>query len=284
MGKPQNIQQHAGMNTPRAYYNLGMFHLLLGQSYKSLSMYMLAIQASTTERMIKTSLSVLDRLSFLQKILGGYDWVRRLLVLGRAVKFQDKASLEQIMNLTTAKAAPISGPVIIVAGGTSSETRMDEYQPLLLEGFRGFHGTIIGGGTTAGISGLIGKVQEAYPEAIATIGYTPAHLPAGTEIDPQYRQVHATSGSDFSALEALQYWCDIIASGISPDQVRMIGINGGEISAFEYRLALMLGARVAVIESSGREAARLFKDPQWGNSQNLVRLSADKKDIKSFSS
>jgi len=46
----------------------------------------------------------------------------------------------------------------------------------------------------------------------------------------------------------------------------------------------MLGARVAVIESSGREAARLFKDPQWGNSQNLVRLSADKKDIKSFSS
>jgi hypothetical protein len=284
MGQPQDIQHHAGMKTARACFNLGMFHLLVGQPYKSLSLYTLAIQASRTERMLQKSLSVLDRLSFARKIVWGYDWVCRLLVLGRAVKFQNTDSLELIKNLATAKAAPISGPVIIVAGGTSAATRMDEYQPLLLEGFRDFHGTIIGGGTTAGMSGLIGKVQAAYPEAIATIGYTPSHLPAGTEIDPQYRQVRATSGSDFSALEALQYWCDILESGISPDQVRLMGINGGKISAFEYRLALMLGARVGVIESSGREAGRLFKDPQWGNSKNLVRLSADKKDIKSFSS
>jgi hypothetical protein len=266
----------------RAYYNLGMFHLLLGQPYDSLSMYTQAIQVGMADRMIETSLRRLDRLSFIQKMIPGYDWVLRLLRLSQAVKFQDKASLEQIRNLATAGAALISGQVVILAGGTSGEIQSEDYEPLLLEGFQGFHGTIISGGTTAGICGLVGKVQAAYPEAIATIGYIPAHLLAGTEIDPHYREIRATGGQDFSALEALQYWCDMIACGISPVQVKLIGINGGKISAFEYRLALMLGARVAVIESSGREAAGLFKDPFWGNSKNLQRLSAGKNEIKSF--
>ncbi len=45
----------------------------------------------------------------------------------------------------------------------------------------GFQGTIIGGGTTAGVSGLIGAVQAAYPQSIATIGYVPASLPPGID-------------------------------------------------------------------------------------------------------
>ena len=61
-----------------------------------------------------------------------------------------------------------------------------------------------------------------------------------------------------------------------------MGINGGEIAAFEYRFALMLGASVGVIESSGREAARLFKDPYWGNSKALLCLSPDGKALEAF--
>jgi pentatricopeptide repeat protein len=278
-------QAHVFMNNFRAYYDLGLLNLLLGRPYDSLSLYMQAIQASPTDRTMETSLRRLDSLSVAQKLIAGYAWVRRLLVLGRAVKFQDKACLEQIKNLATAKAPPISGPVVILAGGTSDEVRSEEYQPLLLDGFLGFHGTIIGGGTTTGICGLVGKVQAAHLQAITTIGYVPAHLPAGTEIDLHYREIRSTDGKDFSVLEALQYWCDMISCGISPNQVKLIGINGGKISAFEFRLALMLGARVAAMESSGREAARLFKDPYWGNAKNLLRLSTDANDaneIKSF--
>ena len=215
-------------------------------------------------------------------MIKGYDWVRRLLVLGLALKFQDKDSFEQIVNLATPKAASIPGPVVILAGGTSGEVRLEQYQQFLLDGFRSYRGTIISGGTTAGISGLVGKVQAAYPEAITTIGYVPARLPAGTLIDPQYRQVRVTKGQDFSALEALQYWSDLIASGISPAKVKLLGINGGKISAFEYRLALILGTRVAVIAGSGREATNLFTDPCWGNSNNLVRLSVDQNEIEAF--
>ena len=245
-------------------------------------MYAKAIQLSTTDWVIETSLRLLEKLSVVREMIQGYDWVRRLLILGRAVKFQEKDSLEQIKKLATAKVTPITGPVIIVAGGTSADIQIGEYQQILLDGFRNFRGTVIGGGTTAGISGLVGQLQAAYPESISTIGYLPAVLLAGIEMDSRYRQVLSTDGKDFSALEPLQYWIDLISSGIPPAQVKLIGINGGEISAFEYRLALMLGARVAVIENSGREAANLFKDPYWGNSKTLLKLSAEKKEIESF--
>jgi tetratricopeptide (TPR) repeat protein len=275
-------QIDVGMNMPWAFYNLGIFHLLLGQPYESLSAYAKAIQLSSTDWMIETSLRLLEKLSAVQELIPGYEWVRRLIILGRGVQFQEKSSLEQIRQLATAKISSISGPVIIVAGGTSADFRAEEYHPLLLEGFRDFHGTVLGGGTAAGVSGLVGEIQAAYPKAIATIGYVPAAFPAGTEKDSRYRQIRSTDGQDFSALESLQYWIDMISSGTSPAQVKLIGINGGEISAFEYRLALMLGARVAVIESSGREAARLFKDPYWMKSKTLQRLSDDKKEIGSF--
>jgi len=245
-------------------------------------MYAKAIQVSTTDWMIETSLRLLEKLSVVRGMIQGYDWVCRLLILGRAAKFHEKDSLEQIKKLATPKAAPISGTIIILAGGTGAEIQIGDYQQLLLDGFRDFRGTVIGGGTSAGISGLVGQVQAAYPESISTIGYVPEILPTGAEPDPHYRQVRATKGNDFSALEPLQYWIDLISAGILPAQVKLIGLNGGKISAFEYRLALMLGARVAVIEGSGREAVLLFKDPYWGNSKTLLRLSADKKEIESF--
>jgi len=275
-------QADVGMNMPWAFYNLGIFHLLLGQPYDSLSMYANAIQLSSTDWMVETSLRLLEKLSVVREQIRGYDWVCRLLVLGRAVKFQEQASLEQVRQLATANAAPVPGPVVIVAGGTSAGVRLDEYRQLMLDGFRTFRGTIISGGTTAGISSMVGDVQAAYPQSLGTIGYIPASLPDGTERDARYGQIRQTEGRDFSALEPLQYWTDLITCGISPTQVRLLGINGGEISAFEYRLALMLDASVGVIESSGREAACLFKDPYWGNVKNLLRLSADKKEIESF--
>ena len=275
-------QADVGMNMPWAFYNLGIFHLLMDQPYESLSAYVQAIQLSASDWVIETSLRLLVKLSVVQESLRGYEWVCRALTLGRAVKFHDKTSLALIKDLTTANSAPIPSPVLIVAGGTGAEVSLEEYQPLLMNGFRGFRGTIVGGGTNAGVSGLVGAVQAACPETISTIGYVPASLPAGAELDSRYRQVRSTPGTDFSALEPLQYWTDIISSGIAPAQVKLLGINGGEIAAFEYRLALMLGAKVGVIESSGRQAARLFKDPYWVNLKALQRLSPDAKELESF--
>jgi tetratricopeptide (TPR) repeat protein len=275
-------QADVGMNMPWAFYNLGIFHLLLAQPYESLSAYAKAIQLSSTDWMIETSLRLLEKLSVIHEMIQGYDWVCRLLIISRAVKFHEKASLEQIRKLATTNTSPITGPVVIIAGGTNADVQIEEYQQFLLDGFHDFRGTLIGGGTTAGVSGLVGQVQAASPKSISTVGYVPVVPPPGAKIDSQYQQVCSTGGKVFSALEPLQYWIDIISAGISPAQVKLIGINGGEIAAFEYRLALILGANVAVIESSGREATRLLKDPYWGNSERLLRLSATNNDLESF--
>ena len=275
-------QADVGMNMPWAFYNLGIFHLLLNQPYESLAAYVQAIHLSASEWVIETSLRLLDKLSVVQENLHGYDWIRRVLLLGRAVNFHDKPSLAVIKDLQTAGAAAIQDRVIIVAGGTAAGVQVEEYRQWILEGFRNFQGTVIGGGTSAGVSGLAAAIQSAYPDTISTIGYVPALMPDGIQPDPRFRQIRMTDGNDFSPLEPLQYWTDIIASGISPSQVRLLGINGGEIAAFEYRLALMLGAKAGVVESSGREAARLFKDPYWGNSKSLVRLSLDREALASF--
>jgi hypothetical protein len=61
----------------------------------------------------------------------------------------------------------------------------------------------------------------------------------------------------------MQGWMDLVAAGINPSQVRLLGINGGAIAGFEYRLALALGAKVGVVEGSGREADVLLQDPDW---------------------
>jgi hypothetical protein len=118
------------------------------------------------------------------------------------------------------------------------------YGRLLHEAFRDFRGTVISGGTRAGISGVVGDLRETYPTKIQCFGYVPHVMPAAVDIDKRYSKVLETKGSDFSPLEPLQTWIDLFAAGISPARVKLLGINGGEIAAFEYRLAAALGAQV----------------------------------------
>ena len=279
-----NDQVQVGMNLPWAFYNLGMFHLLLGNPYESLNAYAKAVQVSTIDWMLETSRRLLDRLGAVKGELEGYEWVRRWLLICSAVGFASDAASQEVRQLARTSETPLAGPVVIIAGGcdASLEPQMPRYRQLLVEAFRGFAGTVISGGTTAGISGLAGDVQQAYLGQAQTIGYVPKLIPADASIDPRYSQIRKTEGADFSALEPLQYWIDLIAAGISPAQVKLLGINGGSIAGTEYRMALALGARVGVIEGSGREAASLVQDHHWGTSKLLLRLPADAMTLRAF--
>ncbi len=276
-------QAEVGMNMPWAYYNLGIFQLLLGHPYESLTAYAQAIQLSASDWIIETSLRSLEKLSVVQEKLHGYEWVRRALMLGRAVKFQDGPSLAQLKGLATPDVSAIPTPVVIVAGGTADYVRVEDYRSLLLEGFQSFRGAIIGGGTTAGVSGLIGAVQAAYPQSIDTIGYVPATSPAWRRPGPSLpagsfdrrgrisaRSNRSSTGSTWfhpaSRLNRSSSW----------------GSTAGRSPRSNTASRSMLGASVGVIESSGREAARLFKDPYWGNSKALLCLSPDGKALESF--
>jgi len=276
-------QADVGMNLPWAFYDMGKFYLLLGKPYESLAAYAKAVHLSTADWMLDTSLGSLEKLAIVRDALPGYEWVQRLLLVGRAVKSPTDEAIERVEKLVPSGHKLIPGPVVIVAGGWdigSVEQQMQDYHQLMLEAFRDFKGTIISGGTATGISGLVGDVGQKYGDAIRTIGYVPKKPPAAT--DKRYSEIRYTEGGDFSALEPLQSWIELIASGIHPPQVKLLGINGGVITATEYRVALALGARVAVIKDSWREAARLFQDDDWNTSEMLVRLPADAMTIRAF--
>ncbi|MBD3188084.1 hypothetical protein GF325_14705 [Candidatus Bathyarchaeota archaeon] len=144
-------------------------------------------------------------------------------------------------------------PVIIMAGSTSPATSLDlnTMNDMLQEAFSRYSGTIISGGTKAGICELAGNLQAVHGDQLETIGYLPAELPLGTIPDERYTFLRRTTGSIFSCLEPLQYWHDIVKNSILPKEVKIIGIGGGRISRFEYLLGAAIGAKVGLVEGTG---------------------------------
>jgi len=281
-------QADVGMNLPWAFYDLGKFYLLLGKPYESLTAYAKAIQLSVDDWMIGTSLRSTNKLAVVGDQLPEYEWVRRLMIAGLVAKFptadDGKTAIEEVKRLTLTGYKPILSPVAIVVGGCDSniEGQMQDYRNLVMEAFRGFKGTIISSGTTEGIGRFVGEVQQQSPDAIRTIGYVPRTTPSDVSIDKRYSEIRQTEGEGFSPMESLQYWIDLIASGIRPSEVKLLGINGGIIAAVEYRIALALGARVATVQDSGREAAKLLSDDDWNTSEMLVRLPNDAATVRAF--
>ncbi len=272
-------QADVGVNLPWAYYMTGKFYLMLDKPFESLEAYAKAVQLSTSPWMIDSALASLERLKIVANELSGYGWARSLLLIGKAVMAMRKnGQAKQDKNTS------IEGPVIIVAGGCdpSIEEQMKAYRLLVMEAFEGFKGTVIGGGTMEGVSGLVGELGVKYEKSIRTIGYLPRFIPINSTVDQRFSELRQTDGSGYSPFEALQYWTDIIASGIEPSEVKVLGINGGMISAIEYRLALAFGATVGLVEESGREVSKLPHDEKWQDSKNLILLPADEMTIKAF--
>ena len=67
-----------------------------------------------------------------------------------------------------------------------------------------------------------------------------------------------------------------------PRDVRVLGINGGEIAKFEYYLGLALGATVGLVESSRRSASLLLEEDPWWEETQLLRLPEDAMTIRAF--
>jgi len=285
----KRCQAHADakVNLPWAYFDMGKFHLLMDEPEKSLEAYCKALLVSSAPFMLETSLASLDRLKHLSGQLRGFELAHRLLLLGLAERFDSTGRKEAVKQLATGSVDPIHAPVLIVAGGTDPriEGMMQGYSKLLMEALSAFEGTIISGGTTQGISGLVGDIAQANPGRFHTIGYLPDLIPkdATRDNDPsRYKEIRHTDGHGFSPMEPLQNWIDLIASGVPAHRVRVLGINGGAISAAEYRIALALGARVGLVSGSGREAGAIFTDPLWSASQSLLDLPADPDAVKAF--
>ena len=197
---------------------------------------------------------------------------------GRAIRFEGgKESLPP----PTPHVPPLRAPVVIIAG-YCDRPAPPQHEAALLEAFRGFRGTIISGGTAAGIVETVGLLQATYPDALATVGYVPQQLPRSVRLDCRYGEHRRSSGVKFSPLEPLQYWADLTASGIAPQEVRLLAVGGGKITAFECQMALAFGAPVAVVELPGAEAAGFLREFGWMEHRHYRQIEMTAAALRAF--
>jgi hypothetical protein len=134
------------------------------------------------------------------------------------------------------------------------------------------------------VSGLVGEIAAQSKGRIRAIGYLPPQLPLDKTAsrDRRYTEIRKTDSKRFfSPTEAVQVWLDLLKSGVKPESVRLLGINGGLIAGLEYRFALALGAKVGLLENSGREADRLLHE--WSRDDaNLMVLPRDSMTLRAF--
>jgi hypothetical protein len=136
------------------------------------------------------------------------------------------------------------------------------------------------------VAGLIGEVAATEGAAeggdLEVLGYIPRNLPYDQPVDSRYSSLVPSDGLTYGATHALQYWTDLLLAGIKPRDVRVLGIDGGIISAFEYRVALALGASVGVLEPATRATDSLLSDPDWCDCIGLLRLPNDWRSVQAF--
>jgi hypothetical protein len=201
--------------------------------------------------------------------------VGHLLALWRAVR-GDRDALRDLLP----EGSPLTGAgrVTILAGaaGSMSAPARRELEPLLDRALTGYDGVILSGGTDVGVPGIAGWI--AHRRQLRLVGYTPAGMGA----HDLYRIIRETPDSgDFSRLEPLAMWTDIVRSGLEPGEVRLIVCPGGAITREEIVLARALGAHVGWLDAAG-DAPDPLDDVLPFGVAGVLELPADPMTVRSF--
>jgi hypothetical protein len=281
----KTCRQHAEaeIELPYALFTSGRLHLLLNESDRALSSYARGLLHCLNGKYCVPA----------DVIAGEIEWIGRLHFGSRQQPFAHQRA-NTLLNLGHTilhggVPTPVRGlkpPVLIVAGGAASldAAGLDLIRPLLQAALREFRGTVISGGTTTGLPGCVGDLAGelgAY-KGFELLGYAPERLPHGVTAHVQYDKLIG-AGDDFSADQVLLTWTDILAAGIRPNEVLLLGFGGGSVSALEYRLALALGAEVGMVVVNEADAAdQLLRDPLWSALSNLYPLPIDKATLHAF--
>jgi tetratricopeptide (TPR) repeat protein len=274
----------AGIELPYAYFTGGRMHLLLGETYEALGCYARGI------RHCLEGLHCVQADIFSSEI----DWLINA-YRGEGMPQQFQYAIDLLFlakkiedGVARADAAPqLKIPVLIIAGGAASmdSGTLERIRPLLFTALEGFAGTVIAGGTTVGVPGCIGDIAgelaNRNKKHFNLIGYLPERIPHGVSVHPSYDEKIAI-GVDFLPDQILRNWRDILNSGIKPQDVLLLGLGGGPLSAVEYRIALGLGASVGIVDGLKGVAEGLVKDPLWHGSQNLYPIPFDPTTVRAF--
>ncbi len=301
------------VNLPAAWSSLALFRLLVGRPYESLdaianlaALCEFRVDGAPEEggacgtpgrpcssgRALSRLRDALRRLRCIQKDLEGFDWCERAVALALAVRVGEPEArrlLEELSSWEGGGPRPFGAEdkCVILAGACADElqSRVAELKPHLLRGCEGLSFKVVSGGTTDGMSGLAGDLAGVSAGKIVGVGYLPKHLPRTSREDTyegRYASRFCSSGTDFTPMEPLQGWTDLVAAGVHPARVRVLVYAPGRIARVEAVMALALGARVGTIENAALPEERRFLDPSWKDNPNLVRLPMDAMTLRAF--
>ena len=277
-----------GIDAIPAWFAIGHCHFFLGNRRECIKAYSNAVAVIVDMNLtsncyvINSEILRAERLSDLDEKLAKQILVYLNIAMTVSDVAIDKEPYKNSLLKMQLRKEELKKPVVILAGGAAlmDKEKIESYSEYIRELMNGFRGTIISGGTKEGIPGLAGRIKEDIKKSGITdfelIAYLPEKLPNDAKIYSRaYDQIYRTKSDEFSALDILACWTDIILSGIPPSEVILIGINGGEIADLEYRIALSLGAKVCLIAYSGRAVSDLSQEKQWKNHPNLIIVPND---------
>ncbi len=277
-----------GIKRVSALFAIGHCYLFLNDEANCIEAYAKAVESILNEKyltsraVVVAEIKLIGRLNSINPKIS--EQVKLFLNMAMYLLSEGTEQVKYISSLNqfSIKKEPFKTPVVIVAGGASDmdADKVKDYREYIVELMHDFNGTIISGGTTAGAPGLVGQVkaeiQKNDPVRFDLEAYLPQKLPADAVKSLSYDKFHETSSDHFSALDILVCWADLIArSGIHPEDVILIGIDGGKIATMEYQIALSLGAKVALVGYSGRAVTDFLQDKSWKNHVNLLQLPND---------
>ena len=301
-----HAQIEARVNLPGAWFSLAVFHLLLQEPFAALSALGQVVclceagclpkvgakkaapfHPCAAGRLLLRGRDTLERLRPASRELDGFDWLERFLILILAVRVGDKDAEKTLARLAS-KESPVRGSerrVVILSGGCAPGVQpfVDKLRKPLLEACQGLSFTLISGGTQAGISGLAGKLAAASQGRIRAVGYLSGKIPYYTKKDAQrFSSLIPSAGSDFTPLEHLQMWTDLVRAKIAPAEVKLLCYAPGKIAGAECAMALALGARVGLVEDSALPEERRFNAPEWTRHPGFGPLPLDTMTLRAF--
>ncbi len=207
----------ASVDLPWAYFDLGKYLMLLGETHEGLAAYAKGIGCSNAPFMIETTLRSVEALVEFACVPAELEIARRMLAVGWCARFPSDEARARLAAATPMR-TNVPGPVVMLveAGEEPSAGHAATLRTILNEGLRGFRGTVV----TVGADGW---GRRLVPESIH-------YAPANTK---SYPTLHA--------------WADVVASGIRPSDIVVLMLGDDHRTAADRRLALELGARVGML-------------------------------------
>jgi hypothetical protein len=278
----KDFREHAGMGIEvmEACLNTGKILFLQSNFSDSIETYITLMKMVLKNRITFSKENLVRELKSIDKISKFNSFqatnIKGILHLTLWLKYEEKSSKDYLSQFRSTKSLGSKDLLIICGKSTKlDEAESTEYQKYIDEAVKDFSGTVISGGTTSGIPGLLGSVsgmkRKNSSKNFTLIGY----LPEGKGTDRDYDGFVKTKSSDYSVLEPLSYWVDILFSNVSPDKVFVLGISGGELSMLEYKIALAVGAKVCLVGKLGGAAQVVAFDPEWKDLSNLYNIPND---------